>query len=325
MGNINLASLKKSYKNFNREWGTQISLFLAFLAICAVFTVMSPFFLTGKNLTNIGHSMAIMGIMAAGLTVPMILGCMDVSQYSINALIGVTCVLFANFNVPIGLVLLYAVVGGTALGIINGTTVALLRINPIIATLSTGMVMRGFCYMLTEGKTLSVNDPEFKVLGRETFLGIPLSIIIMLGVFLVIYITLKHTAFGRKLFAVGGNPQAAFLSGINVKAIRFGGFMISGAAAGLAGFLLLSQLGAFQPNAGEATLMNVIAAVILGGLSLSGGKAKLIGTFLGVLILTVIQNGMNLLGVQSYYQTIVRGIIILVAVYLDVIRGGGYK
>ncbi len=325
MEKVSVSKFKKTYKKFNREWGTQISLFLAFLVICAVFAVFSQYFLTGKNLTNIGHSMAIMGIMAAGLTVPMILGCMDVSQYSINALIGVVCVLFANMGVPFGVVIVFALVGGTMLGVVNGVTVAILRINPIIATLSTGMVMRGFCYMLTNGKTLSVNIPIFKVLGRETLAGVPVSIIIMLIVFLLIYVMLKHTPFGRKLFAVGGNPQAAYLSGINVKMIRFGGFMISGAAAGLAGFLLLSQLGAFQPNAGEATLMNVIAAVILGGLSLTGGKAKLTGTFLGVLILTVIQNGMNLLGVQSYYQTIVRGIIILVAVYLDVIRGGGYK
>ena len=179
--------------------------------------------------------------------------------------------------------------------------------------------------MLTSGKTLQVNDPAYKVLGRGTILGVPNTLIIMAGVFLILYVVLKHTPLGRKLFAVGGNPQAAFLSGINVRVTRFGGLMISGAAAGLAGFLLLSQLGAFQPNAGEATLMNVIAAVILGGLSLSGGKAKLTGTLLGVVILTVIQNGMNLLGVQSYYQTIVRGMIILVAVYLDVIRGGGYK
>ena len=314
-----------SYKKFSREWGTQISLFLAVGVIAIVFLVLSPYFLTGKNLTNIGHSMAIMGIMAAGLTVPMILGCMDVSQYSINALIGVTSVLFANMGWPMGLVLIYAMVGGTVLGAFNGLTVAILRINPIIATLSTGMVMRGFCYMLTEGKTLSVNDPAYIAIGRETLWGVPFSIIIMLAVYLIIYVVLIHTPFGRKLFAVGGNPEAAFLSGINVKGIRFGGFMISGAAAGLAGFMLLAQLGAFQPNAGEATLMNVIAAVILGGLSLMGGKAKLIGTFLGVLILTIIQNGMNLLGVQSYYQTIVRGLIILVAVYLDVIRGGGYK
>jgi ribose transport system permease protein len=319
------SNFKASYRKFSREWGTQISLFLAVVVISGVFMVLSQYFFTGKNLTNIGHSMAIMGIMAAGLTVPMILGCMDVSQYSINALIGVTSVLFANMGWPIGLVLAYAMVGGTILGAFNGMTVAILRINPIIATLSTGMVMRGFCYMLTEGKTLSVNDPGYIAIGRETIWGIPFSIIIMLAVYLIIYVVLIQTPFGRKLFAVGGNPEAAFLSGINVKAIRFGGFMISGAAAGLAGFMLLAQLGAFQPNAGEATLMNVIAAVILGGLSLSGGKAKLIGTFLGVLILTIIQNGMNLLGVQSYFQTIVRGIIILVAVYLDVIRGGGYK
>ena len=325
MNRINIKNFGKHYKSFNREWGTQFSLLLAFIVIGAVFAVLSPYFLIGKNLTNIGHNMAIMGIMAAGLTVPMILGCMDVSQYSINALVGVTCVLFANMGLPIGLVLLYAVVAGTLLGMLNGVAVAILRINPIIATLSTGMVMRGFTYMLTEGKTLQVNNPAFKVLGRGTILGVPNTLLIMAGVFLILYIVLKHTPLGRKLFAVGGNPQAAFLSGINVRITRFGGLMISGAAAGLAGFLLLSQLGAFQPNAGEATLMNVIAAVILGGLSLSGGKAKLTGTLLGVLILTVIQNGMNLLGVQSYYQTIVRGMIILVAVYLDVIRGGGYK
>lgn len=327
--NTEIRVRKSSFGDFNRKWGTQLSLGAALVLLCIVFTILNKYFLTLKNFVNLGHYLPILGIMAAGCTVAMLLGALDVSQYSICALVGVLSVFMDRSGVPIGLVAVLAIVIGTILGSVNGFVVTVLRINPIIATLATGMVMRGLCYMFTEGKTLSVSkemNDAYYAIGRGTlFKVIPYTLIIMVAVYVLIYIVLKHTSFGRKIFAVGGNSRAAHLAGINVKVIRFGAFMICGAAAGLSGFLLLSQLGAFQPNTGEATLMDVIAAVILGGLSLAGGKGKLSGTILGVLILTVIQNGMNLMGIQSFYQMIVRGVIVLVAVYLDVIRGGGYK
>ena len=316
-------------KEINRVWGTQISLAFAVIGLCVVFSILTQHFFSANNFINIGHYLPPFAIMAAGCTVAMLIGALDVSQYSICALTGVLGVFLNRAGLPIGAVLFLCIVFGLALGALNGTIITVLRINPIIGTLASGMVMRGFCYMGTSGKTLSVtsesSDLYFSI-GRGTFFGaIPYTLIVMACVYALIFVVLRHTSFGRKIYVVGGNSRAAFLAGINVNSIRMGAMMLCGATAGLAGFIILSQIGAFQPNTGEATLMDVIAAVILGGLSLSGGKGKLSGTFLGVLILTVIQNGMNLMGIQSFYQMIVRGIIVICAVFLDVMRGGGYK
>lgn len=320
---------KINTKDINRVWGTQISLAFALIGLCVIFSFSTGHFLSVNNFVNIGHYLPPFAIMAAGCTVAMLIGALDVSQYSICALTGVLGVFLNRAGVPIGGVFVLCILFGFMLGTLNGTIITVLRINPIIGTLASGMIMRGFCYMGTSGKTLSIgsetSDLYFSV-GRGTLFGvIPYTLLIMAGVYALIFITLKHTGFGRKIYVVGGNSRAAFLAGINVRSVRMGAMMLCGATAGLAGFIILAQLGAFQPNTGEATLMDVIAAVILGGLSLAGGKGKLSGTFLGVMILTVIQNGMNLMGVQSFYQQIVRGIIVICAVFLDVLRGGEYK
>ena len=316
-------------RGFNQNWSSQISLAAALILICIVFSILSPFFFTRLNFVNIGHYLPPFAIMAAGCTVALTLGALDVSQYSNCALVGVLAVLMDRAGVPIIAVFFVCIALGMALGAVNGFTVTVLRLNPIIATLASGMIMRGFCYFFTEGRTFSVTPASALVyfeIGRGTLFDlIPNTLLFMIAVYLIIFVILKYTRFGRNIYAVGGNNEASFLAGINVRATRFGGFVLCGATAGLAGFLILSQLAAFQPNTGEATLMDVIAAVILGGASLSGGKSRLFGTILGVLTLTVIQNGMNLIGLQLYYQMIVRGVIVIVAVYIDVIRGGGFR
>ena len=272
--------------------------------------------------------MSIMGILAAGCTVALIIGALDVSQYSNLALTGVFCILLDRAGVSVWIIFIFALVAGTLLGLLNGFIVTVLKINPIIGTIASGMVMRGITYMITEGKSLSVSPERFDIyyaLGRGTVLGIPITIIIMALVYLIIFIILKYTSFGRQIFAVGGNPDASYLAGINIKNVRIGALMIAGTTAGIGGFFLLAQIGSMQPNTGEATLLDIIAAVLIGGLSLAGGKGKLTGTILGVITLVIIQNGMTLLGIQAFWQMIVRGVIVLVAVYIDVLRGGGYK
>lgn len=332
---INISKYNNRYSNtrtkfseINRDWGTQISLLGAIILLSIVFSVATPYFFTIKNLVNVGHYMSIMGILAAGCTVALIIGALDVSQFSILALTAVFCVLLDRAGVSVWIIFLFALFAGTFLGMVNGFIVTVLRINPIIGTLASGMVMRGFTYMITEGKALSVTPGRsdiYYALGRGTLIGIPITIIIMVIVYLIIFVILKYTAFGRQIFAVGGNSDASYLAGINLKRTRFGALMIAGATAGVGGFFLLAQIGSIQPNTGEATLMDIIAAVLLGGLSLAGGKGKLTGTVLGVIILVIIQNGMTLLGIQAFWQMIVRGGIVLVAVYIDVLRGGGYK
>jgi ribose transport system permease protein len=324
----NSSNVRTRFSELNRDWGTQLSLLGAIILLSIVFSIASPYFFTIKNLVNVGHYMSIMGILAAGCTVALIIGALDVSQYSNLALTGVFCILLDRAGVPVGIIFLFALVAGSLFGALNGFIVTVLKINPIIGTIASGMVMRGITYMITEGKSLSVTPERsdiYYALGRGTFLGIPITLIIMAAVYLIIFIILKYTPFGRQIFAVGGNSEAAYLAGINLKKTRFGALIIAGATAGIGGFFLLAQIGAMQPNTGEASLMDVIAAVLLGGLSLAGGKGKLTGTVLGVIILVIIQNGMTLLGIQAFWQMIVRGGIVIVAVFIDVLRGGGYK
>ena len=147
----------------------------------------------------------------------------------------------------------------------------------------------------------------------------------MLSVYIIVYVALKYTAYGKRVYAVGGNPQASFISGIDIRMVRFWGMMISAMTAALAGIIFVSQVGATVPSAGNTGLMDVVTAVILGGISLSGGKGKIEGTLIGVFILAVLSNGMVLLSVQSYYQMLVKGLVILLAVYVDSVRGGGFK
>jgi ribose transport system permease protein len=147
----------------------------------------------------------------------------------------------------------------------------------------------------------------------------------MFGVYLLVHIMLTFTAHGKRVYAVGGNPEASYISGIDVKMVRFWGLVISAISAGVAGLIFVSQVGATVPTAGQAGLLDVVTAVILGGISLSGGKGKIVGTLIGVLILAVLSNGMVLLGVQGYYQMIVKGFVILMAVFVDSVRGGGFK
>jgi len=256
ISNNRFSNFKPRLTEINRSWGTQLSVLGAILLLMIVFSISSPYFFTFKNLVNVGHYMSIMGILAAGCTVALIIGALDVSQYSNLALTGVFCILLDRAGVSVWIIFIFALVAGTLLGLLNGFIVTVLKINPIIGTIASGMVMRGITYMITEGKSLSVSPERFDIyyaLGRGTVLGIPITIIIMALVYLIIFIILKYTSFGRQIFAVGGNPDASYLAGINIKNVRIGALMIAGTTAGIGGFFLLAQIGSMQPNTGEAT------------------------------------------------------------------------
>ena len=187
------------------------------------------------------------------------------------------------------------------------------------------MIYRGIAFKITEARALGITGDFFSAVGSGRILGIPVSIYILAGFYLLVHCILTYTVYGKRVYAVGGNPEASYISGIDVRMVRFWGMVVSALAAGLAGLIFVSQVGATVPTAGQAGLMDVVTAVILGGISLSGGKGKIVGTLIGVLILAVLQNGMVLLSVQSYYQTIVKGVVILLAVFIDSLRGGGFK
>jgi ribose/xylose/arabinose/galactoside ABC-type transport system permease subunit len=305
--------------------GEIISILIAFIILCTFFSVTSPYFLSIKNILNFTMNTSILGIMAAGLFIAMVIGEIDVSQYAILALSTAVMVILIRGGMQEGFAIAIAIGVALTCGVINGVSVAFLRINPIIATLATMMVYRGIAFKLTQARALGVSGPFFDTIGSGRILGVPVSVYIMIGLYALVHIMLTYTAYGKRVYAVGGNAEAAYISGINVKMVRFWGLVISALTAGFAGLIFVGQVGATVPTAGEGGLMDVVTAVILGGISLSGGKGRIVGTLIGVLVLAVLSNGMVLLSVQSYYQTIVKGIVIFLAVFVDTLRGGGYK
>jgi ribose transport system permease protein len=301
-----------------------ISILIALVIMVVVFSLTSRFFLTPKNILNVLMNISILGIMTAGLFVSMIIGEIDLSQYAILAVSTAISVVLIKSGMAIGPAVVIGIAAALACGVINGSMVAFLRINPIITTLGAMLIYRGIAYKLTGMNAIGVSGAFFDALSGKIF-GIPVSIFILIGVFILVHVLLTFTAHGKRVYAVGGNPEASFISGISVRMVRFWGLVISAATAALAGLIFVAQLGVTMPRAGESGMLDVLTAVVIGGTSLSGGKGRIIGVLIGVLVIAVLQNGMALLSVQSYYQNAVKGGVILLAVFVDSVRGGGYK
>jgi ribose transport system permease protein len=295
------------------------------LAEMILFSILSPYFLGTKNLLNIGRAVSIQGIAAAGMTIVLISGGFDLSIASVVAASGVLSVMLLQQGMP----LIVAVIGGMALGAVvglfNGTIITRLRINPLIATLGTMTIVRGLAFMATAGLTLTVQSKAFIFLGRGYIMGVPAPFVLMLVVYALVFVVLQYTQFGRYVYAIGGNPAASRLAGINVDGWRLLIYMIVGLAAGLSGVMLASLMGTAMPNAAQGYELEVIAAVILGGASLAGGVGTIQGTLIGMLILGVLANGMILLNVPSYWQMIARGTVLLLAVAADQWRYRGTR
>ncbi|MEI6387176.1 MAG: ABC transporter permease [Spirochaetota bacterium] len=307
------------------DLGNTLSLAIALLILCIVWSSLSPYFLTVQNIMNVLMFASILAIRASGLTVSMILGGMDISQNAVGAVTGLLCVLFSICGAPWWQVLILVVLLGLLMGIINATLVTIFKIAAIITTLGTMQIFRGTAWLIKDA-TVMVTDPVLIALGRGRLFGvIPYVTLIALVVLIVIYYLLNFTSFGRKVYMVGGNERASYLSGINASRVKFISFVISGLTAGMAGFLVACQVGAALPQSGAGTEMNTISAVILGGISLSGGKGKLSGTILGILILQTINNGLTLLSVNAYFQMVVSGGVLLIAVMIDVVRSGALR
>lgn len=296
------------------------SVLIAIIALSVAWSIASPYFLTAANMKNIGVYMSASGIIAAGVTVSMLLGGLDLSQMSIMAFSGIVVGTAYNAGVHGPVLLLIAIGVGIFGGIINGLIMNYLHIDPIITTLGTQLMFRALAYIVSDGNMITISDNFIKWVGRGKVIGLPVTMVIMIIVYIIIGIVLKYTRFGRNVISVGGSQEAAFLSGINVKKTRAIAFMISGACAGLATILYISQGYAAQPNQGSGADMDCIAAVIIGGLSVSGGKGNIFGTLLGILFFAILANGMGLLSMNSYAQQLVKGILLLTAVYIDIAR-----
>ena len=300
---------------------TGLSLLIAFVAMCIVFSILSPYFLTIDNFVNIARTMPIVGIVAIGETLVLIGGGVDLSVGSVAALSGVvTGLLSEKAGMPIGVAASVGLLSGALVGLVNGILVTRLHINALITTLATFSIVRGLAFVLTNAQMNQLTDPRFLWLGRGEIVGIPVPFILMVLLYVVFHLVLRHTPFGRDLYAIGGNPVASRLAGIPARKYLLAVFVLCGLMAALGGLVQSSQLAAGTPQLATGLEFTVIAAVVLGGTSLAGGKGTMMGTLIGVFILRTLDNGLILVGLSSYWQQVARGAMLILAVGFDVLR-----
>lgn len=298
----------------------QAGLALALVLLCAVLASLSPVFLTAGNITNILRDAALVAIAGIGMVVIILQGEIDLSVGSTQAVVGILAVAVLNDTGSVLAAFVAALLLGALIGLVNGLLVTKAQINSLIATLGMMAILRGVAMVSTGAVSIQAKVPAFVDVGTGYVGPIPVPVILAAVLFALVWFVLHHTPFGRYVYAVGGNREAAELAGLPVIRIKIAVFVLGAVLAALSAFVLASRLNSGQPNAGLAFELQVIAAVVLGGVSLTGGVGTLVGALLGILILTVLNNGLVLLNVSSFYHDIARGIVIILAVYLDTRR-----
>ena len=311
----NFSSIKdKSFLEIINRFKTGIGL----LVLVIVLSFMSPYFLTIPNLLNIVRQVSIIAIISFGMTMVILTGGIDLSVGSMLAFSGaITAGMIVNSGLNVFLAILIGLAAGTALGLFNGIAVAKAKLPAFIVTLAMMTVARGFTLIYTNGRPISGFNETFRFFGAGYLGRIPIPVVIMFLLLIVIFVLLKKTPLGRYIYAIGGNEKATKLSGINTDKIKIAVYGLNGFLAAVSGIILTSRLNSAQPMAGEGYELDAIAAVVLGGTSLSGGSGTVIGTIVGALIIAVLNNGLNLLNVSSFYQLVAKGAVILLAVFLD--------
>ena len=301
-----------------------IGIIIALLAMC-IFLVIFPTtrttFLTPNNMFNILRQNASNLFLATGMTMVIILGGIELSVGSVIALSGcVAAGCVVNLGLPEAVGFLAAILVGAIVGMFNGLVICKTDIPPFIVTLASMNIAKGIALVYTQGAPIRCMTDAFKFPGAGYVGPVPTPVILMLIVFVIAALMINRTQLGRHIYAVGGNAQAAKFSGINVSKVKFIVYTYTGIMAGIAGVVVASRLYSGQPTAGDGAEMDAIAAVVVGGTSMSGGSGRIGGTLIGVLIIGVLNNGLNLMGVDSNWQYIVKGLVILLAVYVDFIR-----
>lgn len=307
-------------KYFKDNIGIIIAL-LAMFIFLTVFPTTRSTFLTPKNMFNILRQNASNLFLATGMTMVIILGGIDLSVGSVIALSGVVaagCVV--NFGLPEAVGFAAAIAVGAIVGMFNGFVICKTDIPPFIVTLASMNITKGIALVLTGGAPIRCMTDAFKFPGAGYVGSVPTPVILMVVIFVIAALMINRTQLGRHIYAVGGNVQAARFSGINVQKVKFIVYAYTGLMAGIAGVVIASRLYSGQPTAGDGAEMDAIASVVVGGTSMSGGSGRIGGTLIGVLIIGVLNNGLNLLGVDSNFQYVVKGLVILLAVYIDFLR-----
>lgn len=290
---------------------------LAVLLLGLVLSLLSDRFLTVTNILNVLRQVSINAIIASGMTLVILTGGIDLSVGSVLALSGAAMAGLAAAGVHPALALLAGLAVGACLGLASGLIITRGGVAPFVATLSTMTIARGLTLVYTQGRPIGGLPDSLRALGTAYAGPIPLPIILMAAVVGIAYLLLTYTPAGRFLYALGSNEEAARFAGIAVKRVKASAYVLSGLTAAMAGAILTGRLGSAQPTAGAGFELDAIAAVVLGGTSLSGGKGGVLGTVIGALIIGILDNGLNLLNVSSFYQQVAKGAVILIAVLLD--------
>lgn len=294
-------------------------MYIAFVILVVALAIASPAFLTFTNIINILRQISVIGIIAIGMTFVIATGGIDLSVGAIVALVGVisTSLVVEGSGTPLIVSVLAGVGVGLLCGMFSGLFIAKLGVPEFIATLATMTIARGLCYVYTDGRPITGFREDYKVIGGGSVGIVPIPVLIFLIIIVIGIVMLNFSKFGRQVLAVGGNEKAAIVSGINAARIKFICYALSGVASAIAGIVLSSRTQTGQPAAGDGNELDAITAVVIGGASLSGGSGSIIGTVVGMLIIGVMTNGLDLLNVSSYYQQVIKGIIILIAVLSD--------
>jgi ribose/xylose/arabinose/galactoside ABC-type transport system permease subunit len=309
------ASFKERFTSFMEKY----AIYIALLLLCIVLSSVTDKFLTVPNLKLILNQISINGILAIGVTFPLITAGIDISIGSVVGLAGVVAALTApaNSNVSIFVPILAALAVGLAIGSFNGLLITKGKLAPYIVSLGMMTIVRGLSLIVSGGRPVSRLIPAFAVLGNNTLFSIPLPIFIFAAVAIITHIILTHLKIGRYIYAVGGNTNAAYASGISPEKIKFFVHVMCSTLAGLAGIILASRINTGHPNSGSGYELDAIAAAVVGGTSLAGGTGGIPGTVIGALIIGVLSNGLDLLAVSSYWQQVVKGLIIIASVLID--------
>ena len=301
-------------RNFFNRYGSLLVLTLMVI----VMTILSPKFLTLANLFNVSRQISVMAIVAAGMTFVILSSGIDLSVGSVVALSGIVLSYFIqNVGLAIGPAIALGLTVALCIGLINGVFIAKFKIPFFIVTLATMVIARGLCFIITGGFPISQLGEGFQQIGRGYWGPIPIPVIVMVLVYLTAFLILQRMRFGRYVYAIGGNETAASLAGIRVDRIKIAIYGICGACAGIASLILTSRMNSGDPNMGTSLEMDAIASVVIGGTSISGGQGWIWGTFIGAYIIGILNNGLNMLNISAYYQMATKGLIILLAVWLQ--------
>jgi ribose transport system permease protein len=302
------------------HWWDRVGILAILVVLIVVMTIVAPNFASFDNAMNVLRAISINAILAAGMTLVILTGGIDLSVGSILAVSGCVGVLLHVAGLPAVVAVLGGVTAGAVAGAVSGAFSAWLAMPPFIVTLGAMTYLRGIAYSSTGGSSVIATDLSFGGLGNSYIWYFPTPVVIMAIVYLVIWFVLERTTFGRHIYAVGGNPEAARLAGINVKRVLVWVYTICGATAGLGGIIFAARVMSGQPNGGQGYELNAIAAVVIGGTALAGGRGKIIGTLIGALIMGVLNNGLVLTNVPYFTQLIVQGGVVIFAVALDSVR-----